>query len=360
MGRYRNWCFTVFSLDGLPMPHGTWNVPSSKYLIYQLEKAPETGRLHYQGFVMFAQPKSLSQVKAVLAPGSHCDNCKGTPKQNIEYCSKPDSRVEGPFSFGEAPAGQGNRSDLESVQVLLDSGTTMAEIARDHFAVYIRHHRAFNAYVFLMAKNRFIISRLRPFSLFFLIVFLTFIFSDTQTTLEVFWGPSGSGKSRRAHADYPNAFWLVKPSSTGGTLWWDGYDGQAVVVIDEFYGWISRDLVQRLVDRYPLQVQTKGGSVKFNSPKIVITSNVPPSRFWKSMGVDGMAAFNRRLNDPSISNVTFVGHDGGLTEEQYVDSLPIVVPQGVQYHPAQVPNQFVPGVAAAPGFMPGEGQGPEN
>ena len=68
-----------------------------------------------------------------------------------------------------------------------------------------------------------------------------------KTEVVVYWGPPGTGKTRRAQFEAgKDAYWLRKPISRNGALWWDGYEGQDVVVIDEFYGWIARDFMQRM------------------------------------------------------------------------------------------------------------------
>ena len=112
-----------------------------------------------------------------------------------------------------------------------------------------------------------------------------------QTKTEVVWGPPGTGKSRYAwESGGPEAFWLSKPN--GQRAFWDGYDGQKVVVIDEFYGWLPYGFLCRLLDRYPFRVETKGSSVPFLAERVIITSNVCPSRWYRQ----GLRALRRRLS----------------------------------------------------------------
>jgi len=75
--------------------------------------------------------------------------------------------------------------------------------------------------------------------------------------------------------------------------WWDGYEGQHTVIIDEFYSWLRYDFFLRLTDRYPLQVETKGGVVQFVSHRIVFTSNTPPTAWYPS--IQDRGAFDRRI-----------------------------------------------------------------
>lgn len=76
----------------------------------QKEKAPETGREHFQGYVALKSPMRLSGVKTLLGDDTaHLEPCKGSPLQSWEYCTKEDTRVDGPWTYGDAPKGQGNR-----------------------------------------------------------------------------------------------------------------------------------------------------------------------------------------------------------------------------------------------------------
>lgn len=77
------------------------------------------------------------------------------------------------------------------------------------------------------------------------------------------------------------------------TGWWDGYEGQQVVIIDEFYGWLGYDFILRLTDRYPLLVETKGGTVQFVSRVVIFTSNSHPRDWYPN--IRDRAPFDRRF-----------------------------------------------------------------
>lgn len=72
-----------------------------RYIICQLEKAPETGALHMQAYVVFNNALAMKGVKTIFGERAHVEIARGTAKQNIDYCSKTDSRVAGPWEHGK-------------------------------------------------------------------------------------------------------------------------------------------------------------------------------------------------------------------------------------------------------------------
>lgn len=124
--------------------------------------------------------------------------------------------------------------------------------------------------------------------------------------IEIFWGPSGSGKTRRAVEENPGAYILTKPRDKS-SLWWNGYNGQSTVIIDEFYGWIQYDFLLRLLDRYPLRVEIKGGAVNMAATKFVITSNKPWREWYKN--IDDLSALERRIRE--FGKVEYITTDKG-------------------------------------------------
>lgn len=137
-----------------------------------------------------------------------------------------------------------------------------------------------------------------------------------QTHALVLWGPSGSGKSRRARETEGTQFWISQPRTSTSGCWWGGYCGQDHVVLDEFYGWLPRGFVQRLVDRYPFSVEPKGVEIPFTSKTLIFTSNVCPNDFWKRLG---LGAMQRRFSPP-IGFVVYVGDAKYPTADSYLNS----------------------------------------
>lgn len=255
--------------------------------VAQIEGPGKNGRYHLQGYVQLTKPARKTQVIPLLWKSTEWIGARGTGDHNVVYCSKidvegKDNRAEGtePVTFGKIDGNQGRRTDLENIKEMMDAGASMREVAGAHFGDFIRYHRGLYEYR-KISRN---VNRGKP-------------------EVEMIWGPSGTGKSLYARTLYPadaDTYWLAKPNTNdkNARLWWDGYDGQGTVVIDEFYGWMPYDFFLRLIDYGPLQVQTKGGVVDMVATKFIFTSNLPPEEWYNlSTKPDNGYPFVRRIMD---------------------------------------------------------------
>ncbi len=127
------------------------------------------------------------------------------------------------------------------------------------------------------------------------------IFAEKETrdiNVELYWGISGSGKTRKATEDNPDYFMLNGP-------WFDGYTGQNCLIIDDFRSWLPMHLMKRLLDRYILYVDVKGSRVPARWTKCVITSNHNVEDWWpNSTHTDeDKNAIRRRIHKTTHFNI---------------------------------------------------------
>jgi len=108
----------------------------------------------------------------------------------------------------------------------------------------------------------------------------------------VFWGRTGTGKSRRAWDEAGLEAYAKDPA----TKWWCGYEGQSAVVIDEFRGHINIDHLLRWLDRHPVQLEKKGGRCVLKATRFYITSNMDPRNWYLGLDSATVDALMRRLN----------------------------------------------------------------
>jgi len=262
---------------------------------WQKEKAPTTGTPHLQiYFITKVNPRNkngftMKWVKENLNSKMDIRKCKGTHKQCVAYCSKAETRTDGPWHIGEyveheaqvaggKQSGEKHKAKLLDIKAAIDAGATDQELWQSNFELMSRAHKSFNAYRSSLKSNQ----------------------RRETTKVLVMYGPSGTSKSHTANLigqANGGAYWLRKPAD-GGIDWWDNYNGEPVVIIDEFYGWLPFDTLLRLCDKYPYLVNTKGSFVPFVAKLIIITSNKPPREWYSEEKIDAVmwAAFVRRIS----------------------------------------------------------------
>lgn len=116
-----------------------------------------------------------------------------------------------------------------------------------------------------------------------------------------YWGSTGSGKTRAAFEtmSQDNIYIQNGPNCRNGAMWWDGYTGQKVVVLDDFRPWwCPFSFLLRLLDRYPIQVQVKGGFVNFIPEQIIVTTpkNVEDTFTGEYRTPEDVAQVRRRVH----------------------------------------------------------------
>lgn len=270
LGKSRNWMFTLNNHSSIDVPR---TLEGCKYCIWQEEAGSVNGTKHLQGYASFSGPKTLASLKKAF-PTAHWEMRRGTHEQARDYCSKEETRISGPWSYGEEPQSPGTRNDLVSLKRSLDEDLPEAQVWEEHFGIMLKYHKAAKEYkrVRSMENPR-----------------------TEKTVCIVIFGPTGTGKTHSISSFDDKAYWITKPPK-GTPLWMDGYDGHRTVVIDEFYGWIPYDTLLRLTDAYPLQLPIKGGHVGFNPRTIIFTSNKPPEQWYNySNFAGGYDPLKRRL-----------------------------------------------------------------
>lgn len=257
------WCFTVNNYtpeEEASLKEAVAN-KSATYVIIGREVG-DTGTSHLQGYLELKSRTRLNSVKSVAGlRRAHLEPRKGTQSQAIDYCKKDNHFDE----FGSPKVNvQGARNDLAAIQTLLDNGTTSIEVAQQYFGTWCRYRKSFEHYKQLTKPS-------------------------LNATRNVHWiyGPTGTGKTRIVFSKVP-CLWI---NSDTKLQWFDGYEGQSHVLLDDYRGEGSDAFILRLLDRYPLSVAVKGEFRQWHATEIYITSNLPADAMHPLVH----AAFRRRI-----------------------------------------------------------------
>ena len=272
----RNWLFTSYKTEE---NFDFSENESVRYAIWQKEKCPTTNREHWQGYIEFNNGYRMAYVKNILRDGAaHLEQRRGTREQARDYCSKEESRLEGPFIYGEfEKGGQGQRNDLRAqAEIIKDihrenPKTSLQVIAERHPEFILKYARG----VQTLLQNLPQATRTE----------------ETKCILIV--GPPGTGKSTWVRNNYPGSFW----KQSGTHQWWDGYKGEETVVLDEFKGWIPATTFTQIVgNANECRVEIKGGTTQFTAKLVICISNFSPREWWEE-GKVVFRAIERRFHE---------------------------------------------------------------
>ncbi len=291
MSRSKNWCWTlnnpsaahVGSLRNLGERASRRDraVSCMSYIIFQEEVGDAAGTRHLQGYFEFKTRMRLNQLRRWLNREAqittmHLEVRRGTGAQARDYCNKDESRVAGgaSFAWGRIKPDGRPKLDLAAVGEQVKEGIPMKQIAEEQTEQFIKHHYGLKA---LRAVTE--VARREPPDVF------------------IYYGPTGSGKSYRAMHEHGEDVYVVDWPLRNGIFWWNGYDGQEVVIFDEFRCQIKLTLLLRIIDGLPFKVQCKGGFSEMTSSKIVITTNVAPEKWYAGVDDARWAPLKRRIDD---------------------------------------------------------------
>ena len=272
----KRWCFTVNNPDEW---RPVWNPITMDYLVWQLERG-EAGTVHVQGYIVLKKRTRLNAAKEIIGSQSvHMEPSKGSEEQNKQYCTKEDTRVEGPFEFGmfdPCRGKQGTRSDLTAVAKALKAGAPIRTVALENPEVFIKYPGGVERLAQLAQP---------PVPL------------ERDIHITVLFGPTGTGKSHRIHHQLPADDVY---SVLAGKNPWDMYQGQPIIYFEDFdwTQWPCSDM-KRYLDKWRLQLPCRYNNKDARWVSIYVSTNQAPET-WYAFQASALdrAAIARRLEPP--------------------------------------------------------------
>lgn len=240
------------------------------FLAWQFEKCPNTNAIHVHFVFKCRNATRFLPIRNLFVEryGLTRVNCKPifSLKGAIAYCNKEETRVAGPYSFGDVPV-QGKRSDLkDAVQTLIDNDWCVDKVAEQHPETYIKFFRGIHELANVRGN---------------------FPAAKKLNHVVLIFGEPGSGKS---HFVYNSTRWdptLIydQVHKKYDNTYWPDYRNHPIVHIDEMSGsMFSFDYFKRLVqpgmDPSRCPIVMREGHKKFGSDTIIFTSNRLPNQWW--------------------------------------------------------------------------------
>lgn len=243
--RVRGWCVTINNpneedeITVYSLPEST----QIKYGVMGLEKG-ENGTPHVQGFIYFHNPTRFATVKSIFGR-AHIEHMRGSPEQAAAYCKKDGDFFEfGTMPMSQSAKGEAGKQTIEERWALAKAGK-FDQLPPEQIKTYEYIYRKFQS-----CEDR----------------------SDLDNIW--IWGESGVGKSSHVRKTYSTFY--TKPMSK----WWDGYNGEEVVVLDDFdpsHGKFLGYFLKVWADHYAFNAEVKGGMLRIRPKTIIVTSQYPIS-----------------------------------------------------------------------------------
>ncbi len=263
----RNWCFTLnnFTEEDFDKIDAWHTLNPTAYIIYGKEAGEETETPHLQGYVHLKAPQAMSFLKRFL-PRARLAICKGSPEENIAYCSKEDDH---PMVYGAEPKTQqqANKDKAKRFIDLAKKGDFKA-IEEEMPGKYSQQYRTMHQ----IATDNMV----RP--------------ADLEDTCGVWiYGESGCGKTHAARTEYGTYF--SKPCNK----WWDGYQNEDCVIVEDMdpeHNKLAYHL-KLWTDKWSFTGEVKGGTRSLRPKKVIITSQYSIEEVFHNSPQD-QDALNRR------------------------------------------------------------------
>ena len=252
------------------------NLEHFKYCMFQREKGNETGTIHIQMFIIFSIGKRFSTIKNYF-PTAHIEQAKGNNAQCRDYCSKTDTRISDNYyelgKFAEERA----RTDITNFMQLVEAGASDYELKK----LYPK--------LFLDYFHKLPIIRMTT----------DIDYSKQDRDIEVIYvyGKAGKGKSTYVKKETIND--RVFRVDTFDLSAFSNYQGENVLVIDEFKGQFKIQTLNKLLDSFPVKLRGLNSLVFARYTKVYIISNFHYKDLYKDEqveNIDQYKGFVRRLH----------------------------------------------------------------
>lgn len=239
-------------------------IPNLRFVAYGPEVCPDTGTKHHQVYFYVWKDQTRSK-KALGKYGSwwgsqhcHVEPMFGKVTENEGYCSKENAGKL--IKHGDEPK-QGCRDDLdETKEKIMKGDLTVDQICVENPGFFHQYGRTMERLQTIAQRQRY----------------------RTWKTVTWWWtGPSKSGKTWHCFQGYDPDTYYVKNLGEGDLKWWDGYNGQPIVILNEFRGQIQFAEMLDLMDEWPKDVAVRGQEKRpFLAREIRISSIKTPEQVY--------------------------------------------------------------------------------
>ena len=260
--------------------------------VFQLEVG-ENGTPHFQGYVEFSKRMYTTGVQSLLAPyRMSLLHAKGNKAQNYAYCTKEDTRTEGPWTYGTCSpenvkvknGAQGKRSDMDVfADMVREKGGLTNEVIDAMPGHAMRYNKHARDLVQLQKVNDAKDAEIEMWKREYEKMMNGEEFTgQEQRKCVLYFGPTAVGKTTKVKMEVMGRLGLRCYEKQSNNKWWDGYDGELHVLMDEFKGAAYGPIedFNRITNKGVTTVETKGSTALLVADAMYFTTNRHPCHWW--------------------------------------------------------------------------------
>lgn len=267
-----------------------YNLLTSSVYMCMCDEIGEQGTPHTHMYIYSQAPIRFSRIKNVF-PEAHIDKARGTHQQIRDYILKAGKYANSEkaktnlpetfYEIGELPP---ERVSPEEKRVklykMIKAGMTNAEIIEEDQS-YIYQIKHMNEIREMLITEKY-------------------AEEDREITITYIYGATGTGKTRGIHEKHgARNICRITNYRKDGTVYFDGYNGEDVLVFEEFRGQVNLADLLSWVDRYPIKLPARYFDRQACFTKVFFTSNESLYQLYPEIQLNNpemWSAFLRRIN----------------------------------------------------------------
>ena len=311
----RDWCFTVNNPVQSEQEFLEYlkTVSDLRYVVFQRERAPETGTEHYQGYFEFTQPKWFTTIKKYLSKktigvDAHIEQRRAKRTQARLYCMDEETRISPTYyEYGEFIE-DGERTDLTDIMRDIENDVSFYDLSKKHGNRVIHVMKWAKEYRQAYLENKYK-RQFRKMQVFYI------------------YGSAGCGKT--SYVFNKHGYDDVYRTTNYEFGWIDDYNGEKILFLDEFRSSFKISEILDYLDGQPIRIRGRHYNRVACYDTVYIVSNIPLTEQYTNIQQSEpktWAAFLRRITavyNFDISKDTPVSKHTGKLKEKAITLIPL-------------------------------------
>lgn len=311
----RDWCFTVNNPVQSEQEFFEYlkTVSDLRYVVFQRERAPETGTEHYQGYFEFTQPKWFTTIKkylskATIGVDAHIEQRRAKRTQARLYCMDEETRISPTYyEYGEFIE-DGERTDLTDIMRDIENDVSFYDLSKKHGNRFIKVMKWAKEYRQAYLENKYK-RQFRKMQVFYI------------------YGSAGCGKT--SYVFNKHGYDDVYRTTNYEFGWIDDYNGEKILFLDEFRSSFKISEILDYLDGQPIRIHGRHFNRVACYDTVYIVSNIPLTEQYTKIQQSELAtwaAFLRRITavyNFDISKETPVNKHTGKLQQKAITLIPL-------------------------------------